>query len=420
MKKYLIIADDFTGANDTGVQLTKKSIPTKVKFSDSLEDKVESLVIDTETRNLSSEETKRKLIKILSPVNLDSYDYVIKKVDSTLRGNIVEELQIIDNLYTPDLIIFDNALPSLNRIIKNGILYVNGVRGIKTDFSKDPIKPLKEDNILRILDRAFPNENKRLFSLEDLRKNNFEIENDCRLYACDSINDQDMQVLVHKFLKKVHDKRILWIGSSGIMEAILNEIYPANPSLGLVGSVSQVTRKQIEYAAQNNVTVVAVPISQVYKNENYSEYVDLAIQSLRNRRDTIIASSASCDIQELDNTRQSLVNEGLSMDEINSVVQSVLGGICRKVIEKQTINGLFITGGDTAKGFFDGIRANSVSIKEEIAIGVPLMRVNGGIFDSLNIVTKAGAFGYDDLITYSFKKLKENSFKTDFPQEYAV
>lgn len=229
-----------------------------------------------------------------------------------------------------------------------------------------------------------------------------------------------MQVLVHKFLKKVHDKRILWIGSSGIMEAILNEIYPANPSLGLVGSVSQVTRKQIEYAAQNNVTVVAVPISQVYKNENYSEYVDLAIQSLRNRRDTIIASSASCDIQELDNTRQSLVNEGLSMDEINSVVQSVLGGICRKVIEKQTINGLFITGGDTAKGFFDGIRANSVSIKEEIAIGVPLMRVNGGIFDSLNIVTKAGAFGYDDLITYSFKKLKENSFKTDFPQEYAV
>ena len=74
MKKYLIIADDFTGANDTGVQLTKKSIPTKVKFSDSLEDKVESLVIDTETRNLSSEETKRKLIKILSPVNLDSYD----------------------------------------------------------------------------------------------------------------------------------------------------------------------------------------------------------------------------------------------------------------------------------------------------------------------------------------------------------
>ena len=29
MKKYLIIADDFTGANDTGVQLTKKSIDRK-------------------------------------------------------------------------------------------------------------------------------------------------------------------------------------------------------------------------------------------------------------------------------------------------------------------------------------------------------------------------------------------------------
>lgn len=420
MKKYLIIADDFTGANDTGVQLTKRSIPTKVKFSDSLEDRLESLVIDTETRNLSGEESKKKLIKILSPINLDSYDYIIKKVDSTLRGNIVEELQIIDNLYNPDIIIFDNALPSLNRVIKNGILYVNGVRGVNTDFSKDPIKPLKEDNILRILDRAFPNENKKLFSLEDLRQNNFEIENDCRLYACDSINDQDMQVLVYKFLKRVNDKKILWIGSSGIMEAILNEIYPVNPSLGLVGSVSQVTREQIEYAAKNNVDVIDVPISQVYKNENYREYVDLAIQSIRNRKDTIIASSASCDIHELDHTRQSLVNEGLSINEINSVVQSVLGGICRKVIEKQPVNGLFITGGDTAKGFFDGIRANSVSIKEEIAVGVPLMQVNGGIFDSLNIVTKAGAFGYSDLITYSFKKLKENFFKTNLLKERAV
>ena len=31
--RYLIIADDFTGANDTGVQLRRRGFPTEVLFS---------------------------------------------------------------------------------------------------------------------------------------------------------------------------------------------------------------------------------------------------------------------------------------------------------------------------------------------------------------------------------------------------
>lgn len=31
--RYLIIADDFTGANDTGVQLKRRGYPTEVLFA---------------------------------------------------------------------------------------------------------------------------------------------------------------------------------------------------------------------------------------------------------------------------------------------------------------------------------------------------------------------------------------------------
>lgn len=49
--KYLIIADDFTGANDTGVQLKKRGFATKVIFSpSSVDDGDKCLVFDTETR----------------------------------------------------------------------------------------------------------------------------------------------------------------------------------------------------------------------------------------------------------------------------------------------------------------------------------------------------------------------------------
>jgi len=39
LNRYLIIADDFTGANDTGVQLKRRGINTNVVFTSDLLDK---------------------------------------------------------------------------------------------------------------------------------------------------------------------------------------------------------------------------------------------------------------------------------------------------------------------------------------------------------------------------------------------
>lgn len=407
MEKYLIIADDFTGSNDTGVQLTKRKIPVQVKFETDNNFTADAIVIDTESRNIAGTDAKEKLIHQLSVMPLAKYDYVVKKVDSTLRGNIVEEIQALDLVYHPDLIIFDSALPSLKRTIRNGILFVNGKRALETDLKKDPIKPLKEDNLLNILEKSFPNEDTKLIKPENLKASNFAISEGCRLYVYDSSTDKDMQLIVKKF-SKFH-KRILWIGSAGIMDAILSIKYPTLPALGLVGSVSKVTREQLNFAAKNGIKIIQVPISEVYSLENYLTYVDKAINELKYNNDVIIASSASCNYEELYKTRANLEAEGLTIDEINSIVQSVLGGICRKVLDKTKISGLFITGGDTAKGFFDGIGASGVNILEEIATGVPLMKITGGNLDGLTIVTKAGAFGNNDLMTYAFKKIKDIS-----------
>ena len=47
-ERYLIIADDFTGANDTGVQLKRRGYPTEVLFAGKPVDSQKSIVIDTE------------------------------------------------------------------------------------------------------------------------------------------------------------------------------------------------------------------------------------------------------------------------------------------------------------------------------------------------------------------------------------
>ena len=49
-ERYLIIADDFTGSNDTGVQLRRRGFPTEVLFCGKPMGADRSIVIDTELK----------------------------------------------------------------------------------------------------------------------------------------------------------------------------------------------------------------------------------------------------------------------------------------------------------------------------------------------------------------------------------
>ena len=70
--KYLIIADDFTGANDTGVQMKNRGIAVDVTLYPQKKKINSSVVLDTESRNLSANDAtigdkKIRIIKLIPP-----------------------------------------------------------------------------------------------------------------------------------------------------------------------------------------------------------------------------------------------------------------------------------------------------------------------------------------------------------------
>ena len=71
MIKLLVIADDFTGALDTGVQFAGKGMTTKVLnyFPEDEETlkrlQAEVLVIDAQTRHLEGQEAYRKVFDVV-------------------------------------------------------------------------------------------------------------------------------------------------------------------------------------------------------------------------------------------------------------------------------------------------------------------------------------------------------------------
>ena len=153
MHHFVIIADDFTGANDTGVQLCKRGIPADVILDiDQIEDNENSLAIDSESRVVSPQEAYDRVYHaVMQVMRQGGCRFLYKKVDSTLRGHLQEEIRAALDSYAPELIIFAPAYPELGRTVEQGRLCVQGTPLLDTEIARDPRNPLEEDNVQQIL-----------------------------------------------------------------------------------------------------------------------------------------------------------------------------------------------------------------------------------------------------------------------------
>lgn len=402
MEKYLIIADDFTGSNDTGVQMKKRGIPTEVVlFPEELKEVKGSMVLDTESRNMPKEESYEKVKDMVQKVFATAaFDIVFKKVDSTIRGNIKEELKAVQELYKADRIVFAPAFPKIGRTTAGAIHYLNGVRILETEMSKDPYNPVVEDDISRILTDVDGDVTHH--ALEEVRSGAIDFsKTTSHTFDCEEVTD--LVALVRAATQT--GEKILWVGSAGLADALFDTIVPDLPSLAIVGSISQVSEKQIGFAEFEGAPVVLVPAQVLLLKEGLSGYADQVVAHLKAGENTVLTSSkrrsdyeASIDLA---NTM------GISGKEASKVVQESLGQLAKEILEKTSVSGIFLTGGDTAISVIRSLQSSGSNIVSEFTTGVVISELNGGAYAGLPIITKAGAFGTPETIHQSLSRLKE-------------
>lgn len=404
MNRYLIIADDFTGANDTGVQLARRGIPTSVTLKyNGIHPDSTSYVLDTESRGMDREKAYSHVKHQVSHIDFSGFHYIIKKVDSTLRGNIAMEVKAIDEIYRSELIIFMPALPDLGRTTFHGIHHLNGTPITETELAKDPVKPVTTDRLDHLLREAYE-ETVTHIGLDIIRDGNIPLEMG-RIFTFDAETNEDMQAVVRAAERL--NKRTLWVGSAAIADNLLEQELKVYPSMALIASVSEVSRMQVKYAEKNGTSLISIPIYNMLDDYDASEYVDEASRLLSSGRDVILLSSATYDRDELERTVIAGELRGMKREEVSAVTQMIMGEMTKKILEKVKVSGLFLAGGDTAIGFFDRVDADGSVITGEMSTGIPMMRLSGGMFDGLKVITKAGAFGNEDAVFYGLRKLKE-------------
>lgn len=405
-ERYLIIADDFTGANDTGVQLRKRGCATEVLFPGKTISYNGSIVIDTESRSASPEQAAEIVAQAVEQVDFSQYRYVVKKVDSTLRGNIGPEVKAVDEAFDPEQIIFAPALPGLGRITVDGIQRLNGVAICKTELALDPKNPVMEDNLMEILSWCY-NEPIILKRLPDVRSASFTLGGG-RIFVCDAETDQDLMRIVRA--AKSSGKKTLYVGTAGIADSLMEEERPSRPAFGIAASISSVTNQQMRCCEQAGITLVKIPVHELLQGKADPRfYRDRGIEALRRGEDTILLTTTSYDRLDLGLSQEAGAQKNMTLNEVGDYVRSLIGRLAGEILDAVPVSGVFVTGGDTALGLLRDIQADGSEILSELMTGIPLIRIRGGRFDGMKLITKAGAFGDESAALFAMRKLKEET-----------
>lgn len=156
MVKLLIIADDFTGALDTGVQFAARGARTCV-VTDPAYDfsqagaEIQVLVLDAETRHLAPEAAYGVVRRAAADALGAGFTHIYKKTDSALRGNVGAELTAVLDAAGAESLAFLPALPKMDRITRRGIHYIDGVPAAESVFGRDPFEPVRESSVAKII-----------------------------------------------------------------------------------------------------------------------------------------------------------------------------------------------------------------------------------------------------------------------------
>jgi uncharacterized protein YgbK (DUF1537 family) len=379
------------------------------------------LVIDTESRFDDREKAYMKTYETGEILKTLPVKCLYKKLDSTFRGNIGAELAgLMESTGIKNVVVVP-AYPSNKRITRNGNVYVNGILLEETEFAVDPRTPIKQSFIPEIISGqtdksiAVINFQEVHSGREKLtRRLQQHISNGIEVIIIDATDDKDLD-LIASVTVPMKD-RILFAGSTGFAEHLPKYLDPRNErkiDVIIAGSVSEVTREQIEYAKEKmEITLVDIVIEKLLSgnmNQEKNRIINIVKVSSGKGEDIIIRSAPT--VSSLTESGTLGKKYGLSGHDVSEVIALFLGEIARDIILQIAINGILLTGGDTAIKTVQSLNVSGMIIQDEIQPGIPYGCFIEEQYKNITVVTKAGGLGSGDAVFQILNFLKEGRKK---------
>jgi uncharacterized protein YgbK (DUF1537 family) len=422
----LVLADDVTGANDTGIQYAKRGFRTLVwndidAAAEGGQDDAAVVVLNVNTRAMNEGDAVDKLRADAGRLRLEDYAYVYKKIDSAMRGHVVAEIEVLMETGAFDVAVIAPAYPDNGRTTAGGYHFVGNELLEDSAAAKDPHFPIAESHLPRWIRK----QTRRLTShleLAAIRGGgcsaivNEWIAQGTELLVCDAVSATDLRRTFHAVASL--GRRILWVGSAGLASVIAGfeserrdgaSASAELPVLVAAGSVHPVTRSQLEVlAAANYEVITADPVALLDPSGDYGNTVLQRMQEAvrqGNAEGYVLTTEHSEDkrLELLDITNR----EGLSPQEVGAAIASEIGRITQGCLERCRWAGVILTGGDIAMNTFKHASTRVLEIVGEAEEGIPLCVMRGSAPASdLFIATKSGGFGTKYSLLHTARMMK--------------
>lgn len=405
----LLIADDFTGALDTGVQFATSGASTRVitgqnpRLSQYL-DTCQVLVVDAETRHVSARRAYDIVYEIAVQAAALQIPHIYKKTDSALRGNVGAELAALLDATGEKTLPFLPAFPQMDRNTVSGVHYIAGVPVAESVFGIDPFEPVLSSCVAELIGtqtsipaRSFPAVTGENIPSED------------GIWIFDAASLENLRTTGHALA--VHNKLRIMAGCAGF-GAVLPEllhlgshtvkpIFDLDPRFTVVcGSVNPITVAQVAYAKAHGFCRVRLTPKQKLNLDYWktSEGED----TLRKINELLeIHSLRILDTNDDESNRETAdyaARHGMTIQDIRVAVSGTIGYLVSRLFANPQMGTILITGGDTLLQCMDYMEVHEIEPLRELDAGVVLSRFTyHGV--SRYVISKSGGFGKENLLT---------------------
>ncbi|ULS44110.1 four-carbon acid sugar kinase family protein [Pectobacterium carotovorum] len=434
-EQVLVVADDFTGANDAGVGLAQHGARVSVVFdvnklhADLLGDAV---VINTDSRAARDDVASQRTAEAVTAWQAaGGQGWIIKKIDSTLRGNLGAEVAAALSAAGVPVALIAAASPTLGRVTRKGEVWVNGRLLTETEFASDPKTPVASASVAARLAEQTALSVAEIH-LDDVRQDNLAdrlqklADGGVRLIILDTGEQDDLTHIVHA--ARTLPFRPLLVGSAGLSEALANTQNftrkTERPLLAVIGSMSDIAQKQIAAVRlRSDVTLVEIDINALFSPDSSTVMASQcqdAVKALMNGNHCIIRTCHNENQRfEIDARCQQL---GLSRQLLGETISHYLGELTRNIVQaldsltadranRRLPSGLYLSGGDIAIAVATALGATGFQIKGQIASCVPWGYLLNSVVGTTPVMTKAGGFGNEttllDVLRFIEEKVSE-------------
>ncbi len=422
MSKLIVVADDQTGGNATGVLLKKATgLRTRGILDLSVDLRGgECDVVFTDSRAISAFDAYSRVVDVLRRTVTEETALCAKRIDSTLRGNIGVEIDAFLDFFGPDYtVLVVPAFPAAGRVVVEGRLLVHNVPLASTEAAQDPKNPILSSGVKETIQFQSKYPVGEIF-VDDLKDPEALAEKmkelaaaGSRIIAIDAIWDSHITTIAQA--AKRSGLKCISADPGPFTAALAKELLPAEVDrrmLCTVGTVTANTYEQLKLVfAREDVYSIYVNTDKILSSpDSCVREVDRVIDEVRDKAEgypvVCVALKGVIPGMRVDFAPYTQ-KHSCTEEELSNVITRALAEITYGILAAdRRFAGLYTSGGDVTGAVCTRLGVKSLRILDEVVPLATCTELGSGKFAGMKLITKGGLAGDPEAIVTCIEYMK--------------